>query len=145
MLALGARIALHGHSGKRVLAIDEFITGPLSTAMSAGEAISAIRIPHLSIGARWGYAKFARKLGDFAESMAIVVVDRSRDRCRVALARRAEPPVRLPQTEAALAHEGAKKPIDDAITADLDSLRIGAEDSSLHRAIVCRAVRGVMP
>jgi carbon-monoxide dehydrogenase medium subunit len=145
MLALGARIALRGHSGKRVLAIDEFITGPLSTAMSASEAISAIRIPCLSTDARWGYAKFARKLGDFAESMAIVVADPSRDCCRVALAQRAEPPVRLPQTEAALARESHKEPIDDAINADLDSLRVGTEDSSLHRAIVRRAVRGVTP
>jgi aerobic carbon-monoxide dehydrogenase medium subunit len=143
MLALGARIALRGHGGERMLAIDEFITGPLSTAMSAGEAISAIRIPRLAIGARWGYGKFARKLGDFAESMAVVVVDRSRDCCRVVLARRSEPPARLPQTEVALAREDAKKPIDDAINADLDSLRVVAEDSSLHRAIVRRAVRGM--
>jgi carbon-monoxide dehydrogenase medium subunit len=143
MLALGARIALHGHGGKRVLAIDEFITGPLSTAMSADEAVSAIRIPVLSTSARWGHAKFSRKLGDFAESMAIVVVDRSRDGCRVVLARRSEPPVRLLQTEAALAHEGTKEPIGDAINADLDLLRVGAEDSSLHRAIVRRAIRGM--
>jgi hypothetical protein len=63
----------------------------------------------------------------------------------VVLARRSEPPARLPQTEVALAREDAKKPIDDAINADLDSLRVVAEDSSLHRAIVRRAVRGVAP
>jgi carbon-monoxide dehydrogenase medium subunit len=141
MLALNARIALRGYRGERAIGVDELVTGPLTTALAADEAISSIRIPGLTAGARWGHAKLARKLGDFAESMAIVVVDRERTFCRAVLARRAEPPSQLTRTSAALCAGAATEQMDAAIAADLEDLRVGVEDFSLHRAIASRATR----
>jgi len=141
MAALGARVQLRGCRDERVLEIEELINGPLSTVIAPDEVITSIRVPRLSSGARWGHSKFARKLGDFADSMAIVVVDRDRSFVSGVLARRAEPPARLPRMIAALTAPDLQGAIDDAIDSDLKSLRIEAEDVRLHRAMIRRATR----
>ena len=102
----------------------------------------AVCIPELSPTARWGHAKFARKPGDFAESMALVVIDRDRGFFNAVLARRADPPTSLRQTAAGLAAGTSDDAIDAAIAADLATLEIANQDLGLHRAIIRRAVHG---
>jgi carbon-monoxide dehydrogenase medium subunit len=142
MMALGAGIRLRGGRKQRTLRVDEFIRGPLSTAIEPDEIIVAVCIPELSATARWGHAKFARKPGDFAESMTLVVIDRDRDFFNAVLARRAEPPTILRQTAAGLATGPSDDAIDAAIADDLATLEIADEDLGLHRAIIRRAVHG---
>jgi len=140
--ALGASLQLRGRGGERKLKVDNFVTGPLSTAIDPGEIVSSIRIPRLSPAARWGHAKFARKPGDFAESMAIVVIDRDRKFFNAILARRADPPILLRRTAKALATKTSDGEMNAVIDADLDALKISPEDVGLHRAMVLRALRG---
>ncbi len=140
--ALGASLKLRGHGGERTLKVDHFVTGPLSTAIDPGEIIASIRVPRLSPAARWGHAKFARKPGDFAESMAIVVIDRDRQFFNAILARRADPPILLRQTAKALATKTSDGAMTAVIDADLDALKISPEDMGLHRAIIRRALHG---
>jgi carbon-monoxide dehydrogenase medium subunit len=142
MMALGAGIRLRGGRKQRTLRVDEFIRGPLSTAIEPDEIIVAVCIPELSATARWGHAKFARKPGDFAESMALVVIDRDRGFFNAVLARRAEPPTILRRTAAGLATGPSDDAIDAAIADDLATLEIADEDLGLHRAIIRRAMHG---
>ena len=142
MMALGAGIRLRDGRKQRTLRVDEFIRGPLSTAIEPDEIIVAVCIPELSPTARWGHAKFARKPGDFAESMALVVIDRDRSFFNAVLARRADPPTSLRQTAAGLAAGTSDDAIDAAIAADLATLEIADQDLGLHRAIIRRAVHG---
>jgi aerobic carbon-monoxide dehydrogenase medium subunit len=144
MMALGAGIRLRGGRKQRTLRMDEFIRGPLSTAIEPDEIVVAVCIPELSPTARWGHAKFARKPGDFAESMAMIVIDRDRDFFNAVLARRAEPPASLRQTAAGLTAGASNDAIDAAIADDLATLDMPDEDLGLHRAIVRRAVHGAV-
>ena len=95
MMALGASLGVMGREGGRSVEADAFITDPLTTVLEPGEIVEAIRVPRLSDAARWGHYKLCVKPGDFAESLAVVVRDPDRNRCRVALAGAAHAPILL--------------------------------------------------
>jgi aerobic carbon-monoxide dehydrogenase medium subunit len=73
--ALGAKIRLRGASGVRDLAIEDFVTGALESALQPGEMVEAIRVPVMRPSARWGYFKACRKPGEFAHAIAAVLID----------------------------------------------------------------------
>ena len=85
LLALGAEVALQGASGERRLGLGEFLKGPFETAVSPGEILTGVRVPQVSAGSRWGYYKFCRKVGEFAETMAAVLIDGDRDIARAVI------------------------------------------------------------
>lgn len=65
MLALNATLTATSSSGTRSISIDEFFTGPFSTALREDELLTGIRIP--TVGQRSGaYVKLSRRAGDFA-------------------------------------------------------------------------------
>ena len=68
-------------AGQREIRVSDFVRGPLDTAIGEGEIITHVLVPRLSSGARWGHAKYAKKLGDFAQSMAVAVVDPDASAC----------------------------------------------------------------
>src|ERR1700688_4462267 len=59
--ALGAKIRLRSLAGTRDLAIEDFITGALESALLPDEIVEAVRVPLMRPSARWGYAKACRK------------------------------------------------------------------------------------
>lgn len=73
MAALGATI-LTGH-GRRIPA-DGFLRAPFTTSLDDGEIITAVEIPRLPPGARWGYCKINRKIGEFAKAIGIATPTR---------------------------------------------------------------------
>ena len=73
--ALGAKIRLRSLAGTRDLAIEDFITGALESALLPGEIVEAVRIPLMRPSARWGYVKACRKPGEFAHAVAAVLID----------------------------------------------------------------------
>lgn len=82
LLLLGATAVIAGAGGKRELGLDGFFTGLFSTCLSDREILVAIRIRKLSKHARWGYWKFCRKAGEFAQAIGGALRDpeRARDR-----------------------------------------------------------------
>jgi carbon-monoxide dehydrogenase medium subunit len=72
LTALGA-IALT--SAGRAIPVEDFIVAAFRTALRPGELLTAIRIPRLLPGARWGYVKACRKPGEFAHAMTAVLID----------------------------------------------------------------------
>ncbi|MBS7545876.1 FAD binding domain-containing protein [Ancylobacter oerskovii] len=75
LTALGARVALAGPSGTRELALEDFLLGAFSTALEDGEIVTGVFVPRCSAGARFGYRKSCRKVGEFAEAMCAVLAD----------------------------------------------------------------------
>lgn len=58
LMALGARVVLHGPRGERVLPIDEFVTGMYQTALAADEILVAVEVPLPDPAVRAAYVKF---------------------------------------------------------------------------------------
>jgi aerobic carbon-monoxide dehydrogenase medium subunit len=85
LAALGARISLRSLSGIRRLAVEEFITGALESALQSGEIVEAVHIPAMPRSAKWGYFKSCRKTGEFAHAMGAVVIDPERAIARAAI------------------------------------------------------------
>jgi aerobic carbon-monoxide dehydrogenase medium subunit len=147
MIALDASLRLSNSEGQRQTKVSDFVKGAMDTAIRQGELITHVLVPCLSPAAHWGHAKYAKKLGDFAESMAIAVVDPTRQSARVVLSRRAEPPALMRRVSALLAFEGcepAPESLHSTIEADLKSARADHGDAVMHATIVRRAVRDLM-
>jgi carbon-monoxide dehydrogenase medium subunit len=59
----------------RAIEVEHFVTAAFRTALQPGELLTAVRIPRLRQGARWGYVKACRKPGEFAHAMAAALLD----------------------------------------------------------------------
>ncbi|MGB3328954.1 MAG: FAD binding domain-containing protein, partial [Thermomicrobiales bacterium] len=57
VLALGAEVVVQGPDGERVIPIDEFFLGFLTTALAPNELITRVRIPVPPAGTGWSYQK----------------------------------------------------------------------------------------
>ncbi|MGH9212745.1 MAG: FAD binding domain-containing protein [Acidimicrobiales bacterium] len=75
MAALGADVVVQSaRAGERTMPAAGFVQGFFTSVLDDDEAIVAVDVPRLPAGARWGFAKAARKPGEFAESLAVAVV-----------------------------------------------------------------------
>lgn len=135
MTALGAEAILQGPGGRRAVGMSSFCLGPFSTALAADEILLALRVPRRSPAARWGYWKFCRKTGEYAKSIAAVLVDPDRDEARIVLGAAERPPLALPEPDALLMGEAE-------IAGTLQKILSGMAASSLaiHAAAVRRAI-----
>jgi carbon-monoxide dehydrogenase medium subunit len=143
-IALDATLRLSGSSGQRQIKVSDFVRGAMDTAIAEDEIITHVLVPRLSPDARWGYAKYAKKPGDFAQSMAVAIVDPSHDLVRVVLGRRAEPPTLMRGLSSLLASRRgdlASEALHQAIESDLNDLRVDPNDRTMHSAIAARALR----
>lgn len=66
VLALGAEVVVQGPDGERVIPIDEFFLGFLTTALAPNELITRVRIPVPPAGAGWSYQKLANPASGYA-------------------------------------------------------------------------------
>jgi carbon-monoxide dehydrogenase medium subunit len=140
-IALEAVLRLESASGKRQMPVEEFILGPYFTAIGEGELISAVEVPKRSATERWGYHKVVVKTGEYAESMAIALVDRARDFARVVLGATDGAPILMSNTAAALLTGADESALKTAIASDLGTAdhTFGAAKRILHRTSVLRA------
>ncbi|HUA51033.1 MAG TPA: xanthine dehydrogenase family protein subunit M [Candidatus Sulfotelmatobacter sp.] len=105
-LLLDAEIELRTHDGARRIAAQDFFVGPLATALGETEMATEIRLPALPPRAGWGFEEFALRAGDFAFAAAAALVTVADGRiadARLALMGVDDTPVRLRDTERALA------------------------------------------
>lgn len=128
MLALGAEVVAVGSKGERTIPITEFFTGLFTTALTADEILTEIRIPAAPGRSGGAYVKLERKVGDFATAAAAAQVTLSKggeiERAGIGLTNLGPKPIKATQAEAAL--EG-KQP-DDATVAE--AARLAAEATS---------------
>ena len=148
MSALDACVLVRGTNGRREIPIERFLCGAMTTALADDEMIVAIRIPRLSRTARWGFQKRCRKVGDFAYSLAAVVIDRERRVYRAVLGATDGAPLRLAATSRALAEagswvDGRDTAIRSAYESDIDAhgLTFDEYDRHVHGVAVIRAAK----
>jgi carbon-monoxide dehydrogenase medium subunit len=145
-VACEAQIAAIGKSGERVIAADEFFTGPLMTALKPDEIITEIRLPPWPAKRRFGFQEFARRRGDFALAAAAVFYDDDGGTARnahVGVIGVSDRPLRLPSVEVVI--NGQK--IDEAVIAKAEGAASAAVDPAddIHASGAYRkALVGVM-
>ncbi len=141
LLALGAEVAIQGGAGERRLPLADFQRGPFETALAPGELLAGVRVPAVSPAARWGYYKFCRKAGEFAETIAAVLDDPEAGVARAVIGATDSRPMVIEDgfapgdgfdAEAAARSIDAAGPIADPYT------------RQLHVTALCRAVREAM-
>jgi carbon-monoxide dehydrogenase medium subunit len=146
MQAMDATIVLAGPDGRREIPAITFTTGLYETARGRDEIIECVRLPKLGGSARWGYAKFIRKTGAFATSIAAVVADPVRCYARIVLGAAERPPIVLQQASQELQGGGRLQSICLAADRDVATLADGADDyqRSVHGAMISQAVSQVL-
>jgi carbon-monoxide dehydrogenase medium subunit len=82
---LGAVAIIIGSKGRREVPVESFVTGIFSTALEAEELLLAIRIPKRSPRVRYGYWKFCRKAGEFAQAIGAALYDPERNETRAVI------------------------------------------------------------
>ena len=138
LTALRAVVCVVGARGRRDVPIEQFIRGPLETALDEAEIIERVVVHGLSPNARWGYHKICRKTGEFAEAIGAVVIDR--DVCRLVAGATSGKPVvvELPAADVASRTRSTSE-----IKAMLAAAGLHGDsyDMSIHTAAVRRALQ----
>jgi aerobic carbon-monoxide dehydrogenase medium subunit len=106
LAALGATVNIRAPGGVRSVPVEQFVLGAFSTALRDTEIIESIDVPKLSRAGRYGYYKFCRKTGEFAEASAAAVFDPEKQSARVYLGAVRPAPVALAALAARVAREG---------------------------------------
>lgn len=105
-VALEAQLAARSLRGTRTIVAGDFFRSFLTTALAADELLTEVRFPALPPGAGWGFVEFARRHGDFALTVAAVVLERGPDgvcrAARIAVGGVGPTPVRARLAEASL-------------------------------------------
>lgn len=145
IIALQAKVALVGAQGRRVLAASDFVTGPYMTALNHGEIIEAIVVPRRPASERWGHYKIARKIGEYAESMAIALIDKDAGTARLVVGACDGAPLVLDQAARELAQNSSLERLTAVIGQELAASGRDFSPSKLHlhRTTSLRAIENV--
>lgn len=138
--ALDATAVAYSIRGERRIPVRELLTGFFSTLLADDEIITAIAVPRLGADTRWGLHKLARKPGEFAESLAVVLRRPGGDEIWVGAAR--DTPIRLTGTEALIAgRDAADVAPGDIVESIGDHTDLDGHPRQLHAVAIVRALR----
>ena len=115
LLALRATLVARGPGGERTIAVDDFFTGFLETALAPDEVLTEIRVPAVP-GAGWAFQKFNRRAQDWAIVGVAAQLGGGNGSAGIGLVNMASAPVRAADAESALA--GGASAADAAAQAD---------------------------
>lgn len=101
LLALDASVEIAGSDGTRTVALEDFVEGPLQTAVQEGEIVTRLVVPLPPQGARIAYRRFAVKERPTA-NVAVLAAQQA-EGTRVVVGAAGPRPVRVPAAEAMLA------------------------------------------
>jgi carbon-monoxide dehydrogenase medium subunit len=143
--ALGARVRLRSPVGHRDLAMEDFMTGALETALQANELVESVRVPLMRASARWGYVKACRKPGEFAHAIAAVMIDPETATGRVVIGAIEAPPIVLTDASPLFGGKITSNFKREFVAEVADALLIkagivNAADRHIHIAILRRAI-----
>lgn len=103
LCALGARVVLAGPGGSRLLALEQFLEGELTTARAEDELMVRLEVPALPEGARCGYRAFGHLERPAVGVAAVAVPEGAGYRWRLRAAGLCGRPAALARAEAAMA------------------------------------------
>jgi carbon-monoxide dehydrogenase medium subunit len=147
LATLAAVIHLRNAAGQtRLVPADDFATTAFTTRLAEDEMIESVSVPKISSAGRYGYFKFCRKTGEFAEASAAVVFDPEYRTARIFMGALSGAPRALHQLAEAIAQHGRSAVTSDTIATavrhadpNLDSV-----DVHLHATVVRRAIERAM-
>ena len=140
-VALDASVTLTGPDGQRYLTITEFVVGPYYTQIAEHEIIDSVVVPRRSATERWGYYKVAPKVGEYAKSLAVALVDSEKASARLVIGAWSDVPLVLEASASALL-DGAKQNDLSMIVKnelDLKMPSLSPAERRLHTATAVRA------
>lgn len=110
----------------RLINMQDFMLAAYTTILGEGEAITALHLPLLNAQARWGYYKFCRKTGEFAEASCAAYFDPASATAQIVVGALDGAPVVLEALASAVAHGGvvaaSEAAIDAALRENIDQL-----------------------
>jgi carbon-monoxide dehydrogenase medium subunit len=69
---LSAQMVVANKRGQRVIEVDDFFQGIMTTVLAEDEILTEVRVPIISDQTRFGFHEFNRRAGDFGIAMALV-------------------------------------------------------------------------
>jgi carbon-monoxide dehydrogenase medium subunit len=139
MTALDAQLQCVSAQGQRTIPMTQFMAGAFTTALSAGELVTGVIVPQYSKSMRWGYYKFCRKTGEFAEASCASVFDPERGIARIAIGALDGAPAMLQKLAGDVARNGIGALIDAAVREAVAQATPGKED--IDRRLIVAAVK----
>lgn len=153
MAALDAAVRVRSATADRRVPVRELYTGFFLTTLAPEEVVTAVEVPAQPAGRTWGFDKQARKVGEFADSLAVAAVDRADGTVTAAtvwLGAAAEVPVEVPAVTDCV----SGRPWDDRVRAEVraavaDALPAptdaeGRYRTHLHGVAACRALQDAL-
>jgi carbon-monoxide dehydrogenase medium subunit len=141
LAALGASVNIRGSEPRRLL-VERFVQGAFTTTLQANEMIESIDVPKLSPAGRYGFYKFCRKTGEFAEASAAAVFDPQTGAARIFLGALRGTPRPLTALAQQVAREGQSAASIESVTealiqsiSDLDAIERRMAASAVVRAL----------
>lgn len=135
-VATGATVRVAGPEGSRQVAAADLFTGMMTTSLGDDEMITSVRFPR---PARWGFAEFARRHGDFA--LVTAVVAEIAGELRVTLGGVAAAPVRAVGAEKVLAGGGSARDAAQAASEEIEPTADLHGSVPFRRAMAAEMVR----
>lgn len=103
----------------RLIKMQDFMLAAYTTSLAEGEVITALHLPRLSAQARWGYYKFCRKTGEFAEASCAVYFEPASATAQIVVGALDGAPVALETLASEVARSGLAVASEAAIDAAL--------------------------
>jgi carbon-monoxide dehydrogenase medium subunit len=139
MAALDAQLQCASAGGTRQVAATQFMSGAFTTALAEGERLAGVLLPVYSADMRWGYYKFCRKTGEFAEASCAVVLDPQRGVARITIGALDGAPALLAGLAAQVARDGAGALSDAAVQQAVGQAAQGRD--AVQRRLIETAVK----
>jgi len=130
---LGGIAIVAGPNGRREIRLDRFVTGLFSTDLASDEIVVSLRLQKLGPKARFGWWKFCRKAGEFAQAIGGALEDRERGVARAVIGATSGAP---------FVETSRLRPDFDSCLAVADKAGLGADAYSrrLHAVALQRAI-----
>jgi len=142
MTALDAQLHCVSVEGRRTVPMTRFMSGAFTTALGHGELLSGVLLPDWSDTMRWGYYKFCRKTGEFAEASCASVFDPARGAARIAIGALDGAPALLRELAAEVARGGIDA-LSDAAVGDAVARAVPDKEEVDRHLIVAAVKRSV--
>jgi carbon-monoxide dehydrogenase medium subunit len=118
--ALNAQVEVRAFDqAPRLVDMQDFMLAAYTTMLGEGDVITALHLPLLSTQARWGYYKFCRKTGEFAEASCAVYFEPASATAQIVVGALDGAPVALEALASEVARSGVAAASEAAIEAAL--------------------------
>lgn len=144
LAALGASVNIRGPAPRSML-VERFVEAAFTTALAADEIIETIEVPKLARIGRYGFYKFCRRTGEFAEASAAAVLDPQSGVARIFLGSLRGVPQPLTSLAQQTAKHGASAVSTEAVSQGLTQAvhDLDAVEHRVATAVVTRALMQV--